>query len=219
MNTRSIITSTSIFVFILTFLINTVVSAESINDSIKYIQKQWAITNYEINDSKKPEAFNKLISYTRKIVAKYPDKAEPKIWLAITLSSDAGINGGFSALKKVKEARDLLLEAEKIDSNAMNGSIYTSLGSLYYKVPGWPIGFGNNKKAKYYLEKAIAINPNGIDSNYFYGDFLFEQGKYKKALLFLKRASIAPARIGREIADHGRQEQIKKKLDLLKKKL
>ena len=68
----------------------------------------------------------------------------------------------------VCSSKNLLLQAEKIDSNALNGSIYTSLGSLYYKVPGWPIGFGDNSKALIYLKKALQINPNGIDANYFY---------------------------------------------------
>ena len=63
----------------------------------------------------------------------------------------------------------------------LDGSIYTSLGSLYAKAPGWPLSFGDRKKAKAYLEQALTINPDGIDPNFFYGDYLFRKGDYAEA--------------------------------------
>ena len=47
----------------------------------------------------------------------------------------------------------------------LDGSAYNSLGVLYYKVPGWPVGFGDKAKARELLQKALAINPKGIDAN------------------------------------------------------
>ena len=98
----------------------------------------------------------------------------------------------------------------EIDPMALNGSAYTSLGALYYQVPSWPIAFGSSKKARRFLEKAIEINPNGIDSNYFYGDFLMGEKDYVSARLALKKAMEAPARPGRELADSGRRAEIGK---------
>ncbi len=40
----------------------------------------------------------------------------------------------------MKEARASLEAALKIAPEALDGSAYTSLGSLYYQVPGWPLG-------------------------------------------------------------------------------
>jgi len=111
-----------------------------------------------------------------------------------------------------------LLAAEKINPNALNGSIYTSLGSLYYKVPGWPIGFGDKKKAREYLEKALQLNPTGIDPNYFYADFLSGQGEYAKAVEYYKKALAAPARPGREDADAGRRQDVEEGLKTAEKK-
>ena len=49
-------------------------------------------------------------------------------------------------------------------------------------------------KAGKLLKQALELNPNGIDPNYFYGEFLFEQGKYGEALKYLdKAAKAAPA--------------------------
>ena len=95
-----------------------------------------------------------------------------------------------------------------MNPNALEGSAYTSLGSLYYKVPAWPIGFGDNGKARAYLEQARAINPDGIDPNYFYGDFLLGTDHAKEAIPVLEHALQAPPRPGREIADMGRRQEI-----------
>ena len=52
------------------------------------------------------------------------------------------------------------------------------------------------------------LNPNGIDPNYFYGEFLFEQGQYGEALKYLDKAATAAPRPGRESADKGRHAEI-----------
>ena len=133
---------------------------------------------------------------------------EAQIWEAISLSGYAKAKGGLGALKLAEKARDLLLTAEKTNPSALQGSAYTTLGSLYYKVPGWPLGFGDKKKAKAYLDKAIQVNPAGIDPNYFYADYLSEQGDYANAIDYYKKALTAPPRAGREDADTGRKQDI-----------
>lgn len=143
------------------------------------------------------------------LVRQYPDRAEPLVWLGIVESSAARFKGGLGALKLAKDARQQLLAAEKIDPNALNGSIYTSLGSLYAKVPGWPIGFGDKDKARGYFQKALAINPDGIDPNYFYGDFLHDSGDDVLARKYLEKALAAPGRPGRADADAARRQEVK----------
>ena len=113
----------------------------------------------------------------------------------------------------------MLEQAEKIKADALQGSVYTSLGSLYYQVPGWPIGFGDNDKARSYLQRARAINPNGIDPNYFYGDFLIEQNQNAEAIKVLEQALRAPARPDRPVADWGRREEIKQDIARAKRNL
>jgi Tfp pilus assembly protein PilF len=75
-------------------------------------------------------------------------------------------------------------------------------------VPGWPIGFGDKDKARVLLEQALAINPNGIDPNYFYADFLYRQKDYRGAAAALDRARKAPPRPDRPLADEGRRKDI-----------
>jgi hypothetical protein len=64
------------------------------------------------------------------------------------------------------------------------------------------------------LLKGLEINPDGIDANYFYGEFLFKTGEINKATEFLKKGLLAEPREGREIADEGRKKEIN---ELLKK--
>ncbi len=205
------------------FLVGILLGVEAITvdaaATLEDIQHEWAVVNYETPKKEQVKAFESLVDKARDLVTAQPDKAEPKVWLAIVLSTQAGVTGGLGALGKVKEAKKLLEEAEKIDPTVLNGSIYTSLGSLYYQVPGWPIGFGKKSKAEEYLKKALAVNPNGIDPNYFYGDFMLEEGNYEEAIKYLEKAQAAPPRPDRPLADKGRQREIAEKLVIAKDKL
>ena len=131
----------------------------------------------------------------------------PLIWEGIVVSSLAGEKGGLGALGLAKRARACYEQSLKIDDHALDGSAYNSLGVLYYRVPGWPIGFGDRKKADELIRKALAINPDGIDPNYFYGDFLLSTGRPAEALPYLQRALSAAPRPGRENADKGRRAE------------
>jgi tetratricopeptide (TPR) repeat protein len=188
----------------------------TLDDAIADIGHRWAKVSYDTPDADKEAAYGPLIAQAQQVAQSFPGRAEPLIWQAIVLASAAKAEGGLGALSKAKQARDLLLAAEKINPAALNGSVYNSLGSLYAKVPGWPIGFGDKKKAKEYFEKALAINPNGIDPHYFYADLLADQGEYAQAAEHLKRALAAPARPGREDADAGRRQEAMHLLNTLK---
>ncbi len=184
----------------------------NVSDEVINIQHQWAKANYETPKKEQEAAFERLVAEARTLVERNPGRAEPKVWLAIVLSTDAGVTGGFGALGKVKEAHQLLEDAEQINSDVLDGSVYTSLGSLYYQVPGWPIGFGDDEKAEKYLKKALSINPDGIDPNYFYGDFMLEEDNYPEAIRYLEKAAAAAPRPGRPLADKGRQAEVQQKL-------
>jgi len=202
-----------ITLIVLLLVTSTFVNAKSsLEEGIQSLQTLWAIANYDTTEDKQDKAFTDLTEQARLLTEAYPDKAQTYVWQAIITSTHAGVSGGFSALGKVKEARRLLEKAESIDANVLNGSIFTTLGSLYYQVPGWPLGFGNNKKAEQYLQKALTANPDGIDSNYFYGDFLMEQNHYKDAIKYLEKSLRAADRPNRPLADKGRRQEATTKL-------
>lgn len=191
----------------------------AIGDAAKPLQQQWAEVKYQTPEKAREDAFEKLAEQAKQVEQQHPQDPEVLVWEAIILSTYAGEKGGFGALGLVKDAKALLERAEKIDPNVLDGSIYTSLGSLYYQVPGWPLGFGNDDKAETYLKKALALNPDGIDANFFYGDYLLEEGRYQEAVNAFEKALNAPPRPEREIADAGRKEEIQAKLEQARKQL
>jgi tetratricopeptide (TPR) repeat protein len=173
------------------------------------IQQAWAVAQYQtLDEAAKKRAFEELIERAHRFSTAHPQRPEPLIWEGISLSTYAGVKGGLGALGLAKKARTALEQAMKMDANALQGSVYTSLGALYGKVPGFPLGFGNDKTARQYLLKALEINPTGIDPNYFYGDFLLDEKEYDQARTYLQKALAAPARPGRELADQGRRKEI-----------
>jgi tetratricopeptide (TPR) repeat protein len=183
------------------------------------LQTRWAEINYQTPEKQREEAFAKLVTQADAALASEPKAPELLIWRGIILSTEAGAKGGLGALSLVKEAKTNLEQALAIDPQALGGSAYTSLGSLYYQVPGWPIGFGDDEQAEKMLKQALAINPNGIDPNYFYGDFLQRQKRFEEARAALEKALAAKDRPGRELADKGRRAEAQALLQQVERKL
>jgi tetratricopeptide (TPR) repeat protein len=181
--------------------------ADAVDDAVHAVQHRWEQVTYEAPQAARQQLLEELAADAQKLSTRYPDRAEPLVWEGIVVSSLAGEKGGLGALGLAKRARACYEKAIGIDDRALDGSAYNSLGVLYYRVPGWPIGFGDRKKADELIRKALAINPDGIDPNYFYGDFLLSAGRPAEALPYLQRALVAPPRPGREIADKGRRAE------------
>jgi tetratricopeptide (TPR) repeat protein len=206
----------SLLSFLCILLLSPAAFAET---TVQDLQHQWAIANYQTAEDDLEAVFTSLIELAEAAVTSKPKDPELLIWQGIIQSTYAGKAGGLGALGHVKAAKASLEKAMELDDMAMAGSAYTSLGALYYQVPGWPIAFGNDKQARKMLEKAISINPDGLDSNYFYASFLFEEKEYKKAKQVLSKAQQAGPRPGREIADEGRKQEIQELLAKIEKKL
>lgn len=183
-------------------------AGDPLPDAIAELQHRWAVANYELQGQPREAALELLARDAQALTERYPQRAEAWIWPGIIRSTLAGAKGGLGALGAAKAARRDLERALALDPAALDGSACASLGTLYYKVPGWPIGFGDDEKAERLLRQALQINPDGIDANYFYGEFLYEQGRRAEAREHLLRARAAAPRPGRELADRGRQAEI-----------
>ena len=182
--------------------------SENTAENLKLLQTRWAEINYQVPAAEKETDFAKLSAQAATMVRQDP-AAELLIWQGIILSTYAGAKGGLGALDMVKQAKGSLEQAIKVDPAALDGSAYTSLGALYYQVPGWPVGFGDDEQAEVLLKKALTMNPDGIDPNYFYGDYLAREKRYSEARVVLEKALVAPDRPGREVADSGRRAEVK----------
>ena len=208
---------TFITLCVIVTLTNNVLANPALDKSLHLIQKQWAVIKYKMDDTKQEQAYKALVEKAHQLSTQNPSNAEPLIWEAIVLSTLAGSEGGLGALSSVKQAKGLLEKSLEINPNALNSGAYTSLGALYYQVPGWPISFGDDDKARENLEIAVTKNPKSIDANFFYAEFLADQDEYEKAIKFYNKALKSPARHNRPLADEGRKEEIKLALNKIQR--
>jgi tetratricopeptide (TPR) repeat protein len=150
-----------------------------------------------------------LVKTTAGLVQKYPNRVEPLIWEGIVTSEEAGMAGSLSAMGYAKNAKAILEQAYAKDPAALDAGAPTSLGVLYYRVPGWPLGFGDNDKARELLSQAVSLAPNGMDANYFYADFLISQHEYAAAYKVLRHALSLPPQQNRPLWDKNRRAVIR----------
>jgi len=172
------------------------------------LQTRWAEIKYQLPEAQREAAFAELAAAAASMRQAHAEEAPYLIWEGIIRATYAGAKGGLGALSEVKQARVLFEASLSLDPAALDGAAYTSLGSLYYQVPGWPIGFGDDDKAAELLQKGLELDPDGIDANFFWGDYLFEQKRYDAALAAFEKARAAPPRPGRESADQGRLGEV-----------
>jgi tetratricopeptide (TPR) repeat protein len=158
-----------IYLISILFLFKLPVSAQEKNFQI--LQSEWDRIMYSSKSiDEKEEQMEKLAEKAVQWTEENKKSAELYAWAGIILSTEAGFYkiNVVKALAKARKAKELLHTGLEINDKVLDGSIYTTLGTLYYQVPPFPIGFGDKDLAKTFLTKSIQLNPNGIDSNYFY---------------------------------------------------
>ena len=191
----------------------------SLPPEVSELRAAWDEANFVSQGDAQKQAILELVEQCDPLLEKLAANQAALTWCGIVKSSYAGHAGALSAMKYAKAARADLEAALKLEENEMAGIASTSLGTLYFKVPGWPIGFGNDDKARELLEAGLAANPDDVDANFFMADFLNEEGELETAHSYLKLAAAAPAWADRETAYEGRQVEIAAMLETIEKKL
>ncbi len=131
----------------------------------------------------------------------------------------AGYKSGIGALKYAKTARKHLEKAIKLDPELYDAAAHTILGTLYFRVPGWPIGYGSKKKAEKNYKKAVELAPAGIEANFSYAQFLWAQERYQECDKYLRLAQQSDPRPDQTRTDKFLNEQIEYALKLVTEKL
>ncbi|MEJ2619401.1 MAG: TRAP transporter TatT component family protein [Candidatus Thiodiazotropha sp.] len=183
------------------------------------ISERWAILKFDTVPDQRREPLKTLAEDISHIVSEQPDNPVALVWHAVVLSTLAKESGDMAGLRLAKQAKRLLEQAESIDPGVLDGSIYTVLGSLYYQVPGYPLGFGDDEKAEQHLLKALQVNPENIDANFYYGKFLLQEERYQSAIMAFEKVLALPIRVENRVADTGLKRLAEAALSTAKERL
>jgi tetratricopeptide (TPR) repeat protein len=203
-----------ILVFAVGFRAIPVAAADAVDAEVHRLQTTWEAIKFGVPEGdEQTKQMNALGEDADAVAARFPDRPEVLIWDGIITSERASMASAFSALGLAKRARDMLEQAYKMAPAKLDAGAPTSLGVLYYRVPGFPIGFGDKAKARQLLEQAIKLAPAGLDAWYFYGDFLYEQKEYAKSAEVFKHALTLPPHPDRPAWDKNRRLVIQERLE------
>lgn len=181
------------------------------NPATTEMRQEWARVQFQIDDRKmRRDAFRALSERAVASLEQSPDDIELMTWTGIIFASLAGESRGTRALRNAKRARDILLDVEQRENGApKNPSVLTALGILYHKTPGGALGFGDEKRALAYLERALVIDPDGVDTNYSMAVYLAAKKRYAEAMTFIERGIASPVSGGGgSVAEQGRRKQL-----------
>ena len=169
---------------------------------------RWADAKYQLTGVAQERAFESLLSDISSARDRTNlSKTELNLWEGTTLSTYASIVGGTKALSMVKKARNLLESSIKEDPTLEEGLALGVLGTLYHKVPAWPLAYKDDKRAKEYLKEALARFPEGMHANMYYGQYLLEKKAYGSAEGYLT-AALDSAANRNDAISQGRQTEI-----------
>jgi tetratricopeptide (TPR) repeat protein len=188
-------------------------AADAADAEVHRLQSTWEAIKFGVPEGdEQTKQMNALGDDADAVAAKFPDRPEVLIWDGIITSERASLASAFSALGLAKRARDILQNAYEMAPAKLDAGATTSLGVLYYRVPGFPIGFGDKAKARQLLEQATKLAPTGLDAWYFYGDFLYEQKEYSRAAEVFHHALSLPPHPDRPVWDKNRRLVIEERL-------
>ena len=165
------------------------------------LKNRWEHTVTELPANERESTLKSLAGEAGQLSSQYSDEADVLVWQGIILASYARERGGLGALGTAGDARDALEKAIELDPQGLNGSAYVTLGALYDRAPGRPLGFGNSDTAENMFQRALEIRPDGIDVNYYYAAFLKEEGNAQAAREHAQRAVNGTARDNRQASD------------------
>jgi tetratricopeptide (TPR) repeat protein len=188
-------------------------AADGLSPDVRRLRTKWEAIKFGVPEGdEQTKQMNALGEEADAVAARSPGVPEAMIWDGIITSERASMASAFSALGLAKRARDILEQAYNMDPARMDAGATTSLGVLYYRVPGFPIGFGDKARARQLLEQAVKLAPNGLDAWYFYGDFLYTENQYPKAVEVFQHALKIPQHPDRPLWDKNRRLMIEELL-------
>lgn len=142
---------------------------------------EYADAEVETEKSKRIELYKACIATADKALAINADEVGALYWKAVAMGKLSEESGILNALRMTRPMEQLFLRVIALDENYDNAGAHKALGRMYYKLPGFPISFGNKVMALFHLKRAHALFPNDIITRAFYAEVLLDMGRVQEA--------------------------------------
>ena len=115
---------------------------------------------FATNDSQRAIMAQLGVDASRHLITRNPKSAAGHYYLAMNLGELAQAEApSIAAYKLVHEVEREFKTAADLDVTFDFGGPARNLGELYFQAPGWPLSVGNKRKAKEWLDRAVAVAP------------------------------------------------------------
>jgi hypothetical protein len=169
-------------------------AAAPVDDAVAELQRDWEVIRYQTPAAEREKRFEALAARAHQASERFPGRAEPLVWEGIIVSSWAGEKGGLGALSLAKQAK-AMYEAVDRDRRPARSTDRptTAWGSCTTRCPAGRSASATRTRQRDLIQKALAINPKGIDPNFFYGEFLIETKHPEEAVTYLETRAAGAA--------------------------
>ncbi|MDR4517677.1 MAG: TRAP transporter TatT component family protein [Nitrosomonas sp.] len=142
---------------------------------------KFANAEVETEKSTRIELYKECIVTADMALAINKDEVRALYWKAVAMGKSSEESGIVNALRMTRPMEQLFLRVIELDEHYDNAGAHKALGRMYYKLPGFPISFGNKEKALFHLKRAHTLFPNDIITRAFYAEVLLDMGRVQEA--------------------------------------
>ncbi len=134
-----------------------------------------------------PEPTKEIISrvgleYALDTIRHFPNRPDGYLWKGIFLGIYGLSVGVLNVVGSAPQMKRALLKSYKMDKKYFYSHAAFVLGRMYFKLPSFPISFGDVNKAEKYIREALSLNDHYVLPYVFLAEVLVYKEKKKEAM-------------------------------------
>jgi hypothetical protein len=174
-------------------------AADSLDDELEALVGDYDTVRFDTsNDEARSKALTTLIQRAASLAKQHPSRGEPLAWKGIV---EADLSARERSLGQAKNARKTLEASLAILPNSSAPDAYSTLGAMYANMPGFPLAFGDKKKARVHFQQCLTLDAKHVGCNINYASLLLKQEDFAGAIKHANAGIAGLPRPGRDKAD------------------
>ncbi len=151
-----------------------------------------ANADVEREKNKRMAFYNNCLDTADKALASNADEVAALYWKAVAMGKLSEEMGILNSLRMTRPMEKLFLRVIALDEHYDDAGGHKALGRMYFRLPGFPISFGNKEKALFHLKRALELYPHDIIARAFYAEALYDMGKKQEAIQLAEAVVATP---------------------------